>query len=201
LGFFSSCFEFGEGGGTLGGGRVGKATSVEFDDGGLEGCGGFDLMEVGVEKEAGENFRLVEFFDDGAEGVDLGGGIETAFGGDFRTVFWDEADLGRLQAEGEVEHGWGGGHFEVELFAAFATESENVVVLNVATIFAEVNGDRVCPDAEAEKGGGNGVGFRHDTRDGDAVPGLPEGGEVIDVYAKPNHTFILSQISTQVECF
>jgi hypothetical protein len=131
----------------------------------------------------------------------LGGGIETALGGDFGSIFGDEAYFGRLEAESEVEHGWGGGHFEVELFAAFATELENIVVLDVATIFAEVNGDRVCPDAEAEKGGGNGVGFRHDTRDGDAVPGLPEGGEVIDVYAKPNHTSILSQISTQVECF
>jgi hypothetical protein len=174
---------------------------VEFDDGGLEGCGGFDLMEVGVKKEAGENFRLVEFFDDGAKGVDLGGGIETAFGGDFSTVFGNEADLGRLQAEGEVEHGWGGGHFEVELFAAFAAESENVVVLDVATIFAEVDGDRVCPDAEAEKGGGNGVGFRHDSRNGNAVAGLPKSGKVINIYTQSNHSFILSQISTQVECF
>jgi hypothetical protein len=92
---------------------------------------------------------LVEFFDDGAEGIDLGGGIETAFGGDFSTVFGNEADLGRLEAEGEVEHGWGGGHFEVELFAAFATESENVVVLNVAAIFAEVDGDGVRTRSEA----------------------------------------------------
>jgi hypothetical protein len=150
VGFFSSCLEFSEGGGTLGGGRVGKATGVEFDNGGLEGCGGFDLMEVWVEKEAGENFRLVEFFDDGAEGVDLGGGIETAFGGDFRTVFGNEADLGWFQAKGKIEHGGGGGHFEVELFAAFAAESENVIVLDVATIFAKVDGDRVGPDAEAE---------------------------------------------------
>jgi hypothetical protein len=93
---------------------------------------------------------LIEFFDNGAKGVDLGGGIETAFGGDFSAVFGDEADLSRLQPKGEVEHGWGGSHFEVELFAAFAAESKNVIVLNVATIFAEVNGDRVCPDAEAE---------------------------------------------------
>ena len=174
---------------------------MEFDDGGLEGCGGFDLMEVGVEKEAGENFRLVEFFDDGAEGVDLGGGIETALGGDFRTVFWDEADLGWLQAKGKIEHGGGGGHFEVELFAAFAAESENVIVLDVATIFAEVDGDGVGTGAEAKQGGGNGVGFRHDPRDGDAVPRLTKGGEVIDVDAKTNHMFTLSQISSRVECF
>jgi hypothetical protein len=174
---------------------------VEFDDRSLKGGGGIDLAGVGIEEEARDNLGLGEFFDDGTKSLNLGGGIEAALGGDFSTVFWDEADLGWLEAKGKIEHGGGGGHFEVELFAAFSAESENVIVLDVATIFAEVDGDRVGPDAEAEKGGGNGVGFRHDTRDGDAVPGLPEGGEVIDVYAKPNHTFTLSQISTQVECF
>lgn len=174
---------------------------MEFDDGGLEGCGGFDLMEVGVEKEAGENFRLVEFFDDGAECVDLGGGIETALGGDFRTVFWDEADLGWLEAKGKIEHGGGGGHFEVELFAAFSAESENVIVLDVATIFAEVDGDGVSSCGQAGTGERDGIGLWGDARNGDAVAGLPESGKVIDVYAKPYHTFTLSQISTQVECF
>jgi hypothetical protein len=106
-----------------------------------------------------------------------------------------------LEAEGEVEHGGSGGHFEVKLFAAFAADSKDVIVLDMSTIFAEVDGDGVSTGAEAKQGGGNGVGFRHDTRDGDAVPGLPESGEVIDVDAKTNHTFILSQISSGVECF
>ena len=181
--------------------RVGKTTGVQFDDRGLEGGGSIDLAGVGIDEKADKNIGLIEFLNHGAERVDFGDGVEASFSGDFGTVFGDEANFGGLEAEGEVEHGGGGGHFEVELFAAFAAESENVIVLDVATIFAEVDGDRVGPDAEAEKGGGNGVGFRHDTRDGDAVPGLPEGGEVIDIYAKPNHTFTLSQISTQVECF
>jgi hypothetical protein len=73
--------------------------------------------------------------------------------------------------------------------------------LDVAAIFAEVDSDGVGAGAEAEQGGGNGVGFRHDTRDGDAVPRLTKGGEVIDVDAKTNHIFILSQISIRVECF
>jgi hypothetical protein len=181
--------------------RVGKTTGVQFDDWGLEGGGGIDLAWVGIEEKADKNIGLIEFLNHGAKRVDLGGGIETTFGGDFSTVFGDEADFGGLEAEGEVEHGWGGGHFEVELFAAFAAESENVVVLDMATIFSEVNGDRVGACGKAESGGGNGVGFRRDTWDGDAVAGLPESGEVINVYAKTNHTFILSQISIRVECF
>jgi hypothetical protein len=180
---------------------IGKATCVEFHDGGLEGGGGIDLPGVGIEKKAYKNIGLIEFLNHGAERVDFGGGVETSFGSDLSAVFGDEADFGGLEAEGEVEHGGGGGHFEVELFAAFTAESENVVVLDVATIFAEVDGDGVGTGAEAEQGGGNGVGFRHDTRDGDAVPRLTKGGEVIDVDAKTNHILILSQISSRVECF
>jgi len=54
-----------------------------------------------------------------------------------------------LEAEGEVEHGGGGGHFEVELFAAFLAELENVIVLDMSTILSEVNGDGVRTGSEA----------------------------------------------------
>ena len=159
------------------------------------------MAGVGIEKKAYKNIGLIEFLNHGAERVDFSDGVETSFGGDLRAVFGDEANFGGLEAEGEVEHGGGGGHFEVELFAAFLAEAQNVFVLDVATIFAEVDGDGVGTGAEAEQGGGNGVGFRHDTRDGDAVPRLTKGGEVIDVDAKTNHTFSLSQISSRVEYF
>ena len=181
--------------------RVGKTTGVQFDNRGLEGGGSIDLAVVGIEEKADKNIGLIEFLNHGAKRVDFGDGVEASFGGDLRAVFGDEANFGGLEVEGKVEHGGGGGHFEVELFAAFAAESENVIVLDVATIFAEVDGDGVGTGAEAEQGGGNGVGFRHDTRDRDAVPRLTKGGKVIDVDAKTNHTFILSQISSRVEYF
>jgi hypothetical protein len=181
--------------------RVGKTTGVQFDDWCLEGGGSIDLAGVGIEEKADKNIGLMEFLNHGAERVDFGGGVEASFGGDFGTVFGDEANFGGSEAEGEVEHGGGGGHFEVEFFATFLAEAKDIIVLNMSTIFAEVDGDGVGTGAEAKQGGGNGVGFRYDTRDGDAVPRLTKGGEVIDVYAKTNHAFILSQISIRVECF
>ena len=201
MGLYRSFPQLCESGRALGWIRVGVAAGVQFDDRSLEGGGGVDLAWVGIEEKADKNIGLIEFLNHGAERVDFGDGVEASFSGDFGTVFGDEADFGGLEAEGEVEHGGGGGHFEVELFAAFAAESENVVVLDVATIFAEVDGDGVGAGVEAEQGGGNGVGLRQDTRDGDAVPRLPKSGKVINVYAKTNHTFILSQISSRVECF
>lgn len=161
--------------------RVGKTTGVQFDDRGLEGGGSIDLAWVGIEEKADKNIGLSESLNHGAERVNFGDGIEASFGGDFSTVFGDEANFCGLEAKGEVEHGGGGGHFEVELFAAFLAESKNIVVLDVAAIFAKVDSDGVGTGAEAEQGCGNGVGFRHDSWNGDAVPGLPESGEVIDI--------------------
>jgi hypothetical protein len=107
---------------------------VKFDDRSLKGGGGIDLAGVGIKKEARDNLGLGEFFDDGTESLDLVGGVEAALGGDFGSVFGDEADFGRLEAESELQHCRGSSHFEVELLAAFAAESENIVVLDVATV-------------------------------------------------------------------
>jgi len=114
---------------------------VKFDDRGLEGGGGIDLAGVGIEKEARDNVGLGEFFDDRTKSLDLVGGVEAALGGDFGSVFGDEADFGRLEAQSELQHRRGSSHFEVELFAVFAAESEDVVVLDVATVLAEMDGD------------------------------------------------------------
>jgi hypothetical protein len=63
-------------------------------------------------------------------------GVEAALGRDFGSIFGDEAYFGRLEAESELYHRRGSSHFEVELFAAFAAESEYVFVLDVATVLA-----------------------------------------------------------------
>ena len=69
------------------------------------------MAGVGIEKKAYKNIGLIEFLNHRAERVDFSNGVETSFGGDLRAVFGDEADFGGLEAEGEVEHGGGGGHF------------------------------------------------------------------------------------------
>jgi len=90
---------------------IGKATCVEFHDGGLEGGGGIDLAGVGIEEKTDKNIGLIEFLNHGAKRVDFGNGVEASFGGDFGTVFRDKANFGGSEAEGEVEHGGSGSHF------------------------------------------------------------------------------------------
>jgi hypothetical protein len=109
---------------------------VKFDDRGLESGGGIDLAWVGIKKEARDNLGLGKFFDDGTKSLNLVCGVEAALGRDFGSIFGDKTYFGRLKAESELQHRRGSSHFEVELFAAFATESENVIVLDVATVLA-----------------------------------------------------------------
>ena len=191
VGLLGRRLELGKSSGAMSGGGIGKASRVEFHHGGLEGGRGLDLVRVGIEKEAGEDFGLVKLFHDGAKCLDLFGRVQAAFRRHLGTVFGDEADFGRLQAKGKVEHGGGSRHFEVQFLAKGTTEAQEIVVLNVTTVLPKVNGDRVGPRREADLGKGDRVWFRDDARNGYAVSRLPKSGEVIDIYAQPNHLFIL----------
>jgi hypothetical protein len=158
----------------------------------LEGCRGIDLAGVGIEKEADHNVGLIEFLDNGAKGLDLVCGVESAFCGDFGTIFGNEAYFGGLKAEGEFEHCRGGSHFEVEFLATFTAELEDVGILNMTTIFAEMDCDGVRACIKTSTSQGYGIGFRNDTGKGVAVSRLPESGKVINVYTQSDHSCILS---------
>ena len=160
---------------------------MKFDDRGLEGGGGIDLAGVGIEKEARHNLGLGEFFDDGTKSLNLVCGVEAALGRDFGSVFGDEADFGGLESEGEVDHSRGGRHFEVGLFAAFAAEPENVLVLNVTPVLPKMDGDGVGSGGQADAGEGNGIRLRGDPGDRIAVAGLPKGGKVVNIHAQADH--------------
>ena len=111
MGLYRSFPQLCESGRALGWIRVGVAAGVQFNDRSLEGGGSIDLAVVGVEEKADKNIGLIEFLNHGAKRVDFGDGVEASFGGDFGTVFGDEANFGGLEAEGEVEHGGSGSHF------------------------------------------------------------------------------------------
>jgi hypothetical protein len=165
---------------------------MKFDDGSLEGGGSIDLAGIGIDKETRDNLGLGEFFDDGTKSLNLICGVEPALGCDFGSIFGDEAYFGGLEAESELQHRRGSSHFEVELFAAFAAESENVVVLDVAAVLAEVDSDGVSSCGQAGTRERDGIGLWDYTWNRNAVPRLTKGGEVINVYAKSDHSYILS---------
>lgn len=164
----------------------GEGAGVEFDAGRAGEFGGFDMLGVRVDEKADDASGILEGLDNGLEAFDLSGDIKTALGGDFLPVFGDQADEGGANFEGEGEHAPSGGHFEVEGNLEELAQAADVITLDVAGIFARVDGYAVGTGDDSELGKGDGIGF-DDAAGGlvvIAVTRLPEGGAMIDIDAK-----------------
>jgi hypothetical protein len=57
----------------------------------------------------------------------------------------------------------------------------------MAAVLPKMNGKRMGSGLETDACESDRIGFRCDTGMGIAVPGLPEGGDVVDVHAQANH--------------
>ena len=110
----------------------------------------------------------------------LAGHVQAAFGGDFLSAFGHEHGLVGLDATGDVNHFVGGGHFEVEFDLTDRFEPLNIVVLDVAAVFAEMDGDAVGATQLCLNRGPNRVGFV-------GAAGLAYRGDVVDIDTQFDH--------------
>ena len=77
----------------------------------------------------------------------LAGGVEPAFGGALLAPFGDDAGGVRLVAQRDLQHFLGRRHFEVERQVGRRLDPGEVVVADVAAVFAQVRGDPVAAAA------------------------------------------------------
>ena len=116
---------------------------MELDVGGLEFGGGFELAFIWGDEEGDVRAIGGEGADGGAQGVELAGGIEAAFGGEFLAALGYEANFVRVDFEGDFDDVGVVRHFEVHAGGEGFPEGIDVVILNMAAVFAEVDGDAV----------------------------------------------------------
>jgi hypothetical protein len=113
----------------------------------------------------------------GLHGVELAGDIEAAFGGQFLAPFRHQADILRFDLQRDADHFVGDRHFQVHLGLQQFAQDMYVGILDVAPVFAQMQGDRI--------GAGR---FRQQRRLHRArVTGaarLAQGGDVVDVDAE-----------------
>ncbi len=102
------------------------------------------------------------------------GQVEATLSRDLLATLGDERDLVRAERRGDVEHLRRACHFEIQERAYRASQARDVVILDVAPIFAKVCGDAIRTCVLACEGSRHGVGFIRSAR-------LPNGRHVIDV--------------------
>jgi hypothetical protein len=171
-------FEFGLLGGA--GSRAGVLAGVELDGFDAEFFCEVDLLWVGVEEQAYSDAGGFQFVDRAGDGFAVADDVETALGGDFFAAFGDERCLIGANVASDRDDIFRGGEFQVQLDGHRLAEDAEVAVLNVAAVFAEVEGDAVGPAEFRERGRPDGVRLV-------GAASLPDSGDVVDIYAEKGH--------------
>ena len=113
----------------------------------------------------------------GLEGRDVARDVEPTLGRDFLSPLRDEGNLERPVTFGDEEHLRGVRHLQIEHGFHGRHQTLDVVVLDVAPVFAQMGGNAVCAGAFALEGGGDGIGFVGASR-------LSKCGDMVDVYVQ-----------------
>ena len=139
---------------------------------------------IGLDEEADADARGLEPADGRLELAEGAGGVEAALGGDLAPVLRDEADILGKDAQGDGEDLGGVAHFEVELGDDALAQPEDVAILDVAAVGAQVDGDAAGAGPLANAGGGGEVRLDVVRLGHGGVTGLPQGGDVVDIDAE-----------------
>ncbi len=140
---------------------------------------------VGIDEEAGADAGGVKSRDAGGHSLRVAEDVQSALGGDLGSLFRNETDLMRHQRDRDVDHLLGERHFQIEDGANRPGESLDVVVLDVAAVFAQVRGDAIGAGVFTQTCRFHRIGFT-------AAPRLPHGGDVVHVDVKPQSLHRLS---------
>ena len=116
----------------------------------------------------------------GAELLFASGHGESALGGEFLSFFRYETHRVGHGLQGDGAHFLGGGHFQVKAGSLGPADELHVPVLDMASVFAQMDDDGVGSGQFGQMGCGDGLGF-------DAHAGLAKGGHVIDIDGEDRH--------------
>ena len=114
---------------------------------------------------------------DGGQHVVLAGDVETAFGGAFLAPLGHEAGRVRAGLDGDGDHLRGRRHFEIERLGDLGLEARDVVVADVAAVFAQMRRDAVGAGLDRDLRGAYGIGMA-------AAARVADGRDVVDIDAE-----------------
>ena len=148
---------------------------VKFDDLRSDAVRRFDLALIRGDEDRDPASRITQGRDEMREAILVLGHFQPAFGRAFLALFRHDADRVRPVAQSDGLHLIGGRHLEVERDGKRLGQPLDVGVRDMAAVFAQMRRDPVRPRLLRSLRGPDRVGIV-------AAPGIPHGGDVIDVH-------------------
>ncbi len=182
-GVFRRSLHLGQGGAAILVPPVSVSAGVQFDRRDAEILGLVDHGDVRVDEERHMDPGRVESPERCPKVRVATPQVEAALGRHFLATLRDDRDLIRAEPTGEVDDVLTGRQLEIADGRHGRRDPLDIVVLNVPSIFAEVDRDAVRPVGLGLRRRPSRVGFV-------GAPGLPEGGHMIhvDIEAKRSHS-------------
>ena len=160
--------------------RIGIATGVQFNRRAAKGFRRLNLILRRINEETDNHACRVQLIDTTTNSVQIAHDIQAPFGRHLLPLLGNQCHLLRKNFEREVRNGLFGSHLKIELHLYGLLENADIAILDVPTIFPQMNGDDV---GTAEFGlcrRPNGIGL-------DRSPGLSQVGDVVDVDSECGH--------------
>jgi len=151
---------------------------VKFDNIRPNRCRSFNLVCAGVDKQRNPNPLVFQMPDKAGQLISLGSGVKSALGGYFLAVFGDEATGIGNMLQGDVQHLARDGHLQIERLRDLGHQPRNVVIGNMAAVFAQMGRNTVRAGFNRKMSRADGVRMP-------ASPRITDRGNVIDIHAQP----------------
>ena len=107
--------------------------------------------------------------------------IESAFGGNFTAILRNKAHIVRLHAQRDFENLLRISHLKIQLRGDALTQAEDICILNVPTIRAQMHGDAASPRSLANLGCCEHVRFGIMRINFTNIAGLPQCRDVVNI--------------------
>ena len=141
---------------------------------------GLDLTRVRADEQRHPAIRRSQPLTSGPDPVELASHVQPALGGDLLAPLGDQAHLFGAHALDDAEHLVGDGGFEVERHAKTRLQAVDIVVADVAAVFAQMKRDDVRTRFDRKFSGFDWIGVA-------AAARIAQGGDMVDVDAQQGH--------------
>ena len=150
---------------------------MDFNHGRAQFRRHFDLLRRCSDKKGNADAGVLEFMNDRGKLCALLDGIEPTFGGPFSAFFGHQTDRVWSSLERNADHFRGRCHLKIERLVDFRFQASNIVVANVATIFAKVCGNPIAAGRDRKLGSAHRIRMA-------PTAGIADSGDMIDINAK-----------------
>ncbi len=147
---------------------------MDLDHWHTNGSGCLDLGQIGIDKQRDPDTGISQLGAKLTQPLLVPYNIKPTFSGQLLTPLRDETAIGRPNAAGDGGHLRGDGHLQVHPRLQKIAQHLDIAILDMAPVFAQMQGDRVRPCLFSEQSGLNRFGIAGPAR-------LAQGGDMIDI--------------------